>query len=308
MQIIFKDTGKIRIDKWLAYKFPEHSREFFNNNIKKGMILINNQLVKSAEKLNIDDIIDINDLIFTSPIDSLRPNKKIKLKIVFENNDFAIIDKPAGLLVQPLNFEATDTLANALINQWPKIKNVGEDPLRPGIVHRLDKDTSGLMIIPKTNTAFKSFKLKFQNHTCQKVYTALIYGHLKYKKGVINQSIARSKNKFNRRKITLNPDDGKEAITEYEVVKEYSQATLVKVIPKTGRTHQIRVHFAAMSNFVIGDMEYGSKKINDQYRLERQFLHAGELSFVYKKNKYHFISKLPSDLRKILTMIGGLTN
>lgn len=308
MQIVFNDTGKIRLDKWLAYKFPEHSREFFNNNIKKGMILLNNQIVKSAEKLNINDIIYINDLILNPTKINLPPNKKIKLKIVFENDDFAIIDKPAGLLVHPLNAEDTDTLANALINKWPKIKNVGEDPLRPGIVHRLDKDTSGLMIVPKTNSAFKSFKLKFQNHTCQKVYTALVYSHLKSKKGIINSSIAYSKNKFNRRKVALNPNDGKEAITEYEVVKEFKNATLIKARPKTGRTHQIRVHFASISNFVIGDREYGSSKINTRYGLDRQFLHAGELSFTYKRVKYHFVSKLPSDLQKILSNAAWLTN
>ncbi len=308
MQIIFNDTGKIRLDKWLAYKFPEYSREFFNNNIKKGMILLNNQTIKSSEKLNLNDIIYINDIILNPPKNHLQPNKKIKIKIVFENDDFAIIDKPAGLLVQPLNFEDTNTLANALLNHWPNIKNVGEDPLRPGIVHRLDKDTSGLMIIPKTNNAFKSFKLKFQNHTCQKVYTALIYGHLKNKKGIINSAIAYSKNKFNRRKVTLKSNYGKEAITEYEVIKEFKNATLVKVRPRTGRTHQIRVHFASISNFVIGDREYGSNKINTQYGLNRQFLHAGELIFTYKRVKYHFVSKLPTDLQKILSAIERLTN
>ncbi|HRZ29227.1 MAG TPA: RluA family pseudouridine synthase [Candidatus Paceibacterota bacterium] len=173
--------------------------------------------------------------------------------------------------------------------------NVGDDPLRPGIVHRLDKDTSGLMIIVKNQLAFKSFKIKFQNHKVQKIYMALIYGKLKNKSGTINTPIARSKNKFNHRKITLD-NSGKEAITDYEVIKEFEKTSLIKAYPKTGRTHQIRVHLSSMSNYIIGDNEYGSSRINKKYNITRQFLHSTELIFDYKREKYHFISKLPKDL------------
>jgi len=279
----------------LAYKFPEKSREFFNHNIKNGNILLNDQKIKSSIKLQIGDKININDQIFEKPKIQLAPDKKIKIKIIFENKDFMIIDKPANLLVHPVTLKDQKTLANALIHIYPNIVKVGEDPLRPGIVHRLDKDTSGLMIIPKNQSAFKSLKLKFQNHKIQKVYIALIYGKLKNRQGIIDMPITRSKGKFNRRKISLN-EEGKTAITKYEVIKEFDNFSLIKTWPQTGRTHQIRVHLASMSNYIIGDNEYGSKKINKKYGLNRQFLHSSELIFDYKKEKYHFLSKLPKDL------------
>lgn len=303
MQIIFNDTGKIRIDKWLAYKFPEKSREFFNKNIRLGKILLNDKIIKASEKLKIGDKIDVLDDILNEDKIELQKNAKIKLKIIFENDDFIIIDKPSGLLVHPVAFDNNDTLANALIHKWPDIKKVGEDPLRPGIVHRLDKDTSGLMIVAKNQKSFKSLKLKFQNHLIKKTYIVLIYGKLKKKEGVIDIPIMRSDNKFNRRKISLKDDIGKEAITKYEVVKEFKNLSLIKAYPKTGRTHQIRVHFASMSNFVIGDNEYGSKKINNKYGINRQFLHSAELDFCYKKQKYHFVSKLPRELSDLIKKI-----
>ena len=303
MQIIFNETGKIRFDKWLAYKFPEKSREFFNNNIRAGNITLNNLKTKSSVKLKIGDAIEIKDKILEDQKIELIPNKKIKLKVVFENDDFLIIDKPAGLLVHPVTIKDTDTLANVIINKYPEIVGVGEDPLRPGIVHRLDKDTSGLIIIAKNQKTFESFKDKFQKREVHKTYFALVYGKLKNKEGEIDAPIARSKNKFNRRKISLDKDTGKEAITRYEVEKEYKEVTLLKASPQTGRTHQIRVHLASMSNYVIGDNEYGSNKINNKYNIKRQFLHAFEISFTYKKQKYHFESKLPLDLRKVLKEI-----
>lgn len=303
MQIIFNDTGKIRIDKWLAYKLPEKSREFFNKNIRLGKILLNDKIIKSSEKLNIRDKIDILDEILEENKIEIIPNKKIKLKVIFENDDFIIIDKPAGLLVHPVTIDDNETLVNALVYKWPEIKEVGEDPLRPGIVHRLDRDTSGLMIIAKNQKIFNSLKLKFQKHLIQKIYLALVFGKLKEKKGIINMPITRSESKFNRRKVCFGEDKGKEAITQYEVIQEFKNLSLIKAYPKTGRTHQIRVHLASISNFVIGDNEYGSKKINKKYDVNRQFLHSSELIFDLKKHKYHFKSELPLELRKILKRI-----
>jgi 23S rRNA pseudouridine1911/1915/1917 synthase len=159
------------------------------------------------------------------------------------------------------------------------------------------------MIVAKTQKAFTSLKLKFQKHQIQKVYIALVYGKLKNKEGIINAPIMRSKNKFNRRKISLDEDIGKEAITKYEVMEEYENTSLIKAYPKTGRTHQIRVHLSSLSNFVIGDNEYGSSRVNKQYNITRQFLHSSDLSFLYKKQKYHFVSKLPNDLSKVIKQI-----
>lgn len=299
MKIVFKDTGKIRFDKWLAFNFPEKSREFFNDNIKSGKILLNNSKVKPSVKLNIDDQIEIEDEIWEEKKIELLPNKKIKLNIVFENEDFIVVNKPAGVLVHPITEKDDNTLVNGLIYLYPEINSIGEDPLRPGIVHRIDKDTSGLVLITKNAKAFNSFKNKFKKRQVYKSYLALVFGKLNTKKGVINMPITRSKSKFNRRKISKT-DEGKEAITEYEVIQEYKDASLLKVSIKTGRTHQIRVHFASLSNFILGDKEYGSKKINNKYGLKRQFLHACEIGFTYKREKYHFQIELPADLKKFL--------
>jgi 23S rRNA pseudouridine1911/1915/1917 synthase len=230
------------------------------------------------------------------------PNKKIKLNIVFENDDFIVVNKPAGILVHPVTEKDKNTLANGLIYLYPEMHKVGEDPLRPGIVHRIDKDTSGLVLITKNEKSFKSFKGKFKKRQINKIYLALVFGKLSAKKGTINTSITRSKSKFNRRKISKT-DEGKEAITEYEIIKEYQETSLLKVSIKTGRTHQIRVHFASLSNFIIGDKEYGSKKINSKYGLKRQFLHACELGFTYKRKKYRFEIDLPLDLKKALKTV-----
>jgi 23S rRNA pseudouridine1911/1915/1917 synthase len=202
------------------------------------------------------------------------------LDILFENSDFIIINKPAGLSVHPLRISDTKTLVNGLIAYDKNITNIGEDLLRPGIVHRLDKETSGIMIVAKNNSSFNKLKEMFQNHLVQKTYIALVYGKMKNMQGEINFSITRSKQKFNKRKIDLKKEDGSvEAITIYKVIKEFKNTSLLEAYPKTGRTHQIRVHLAALSNFIIGDKEYGSNKINKEFPLKRQFLHAKRLEF-----------------------------
>ncbi len=301
MDIIYDESGKIRLDKWLAYRFPEKSREFFNENIKNGNITINKKIVKPSWIIRVGEEISFNDDIFTEPEKmEVLPNKNVKFDIVFENSDFMIIEKPAGLLVHPTLKNENDTLVNGLIAIRPEIKLVGDDSIRPGIVHRLDKDTSGLMIIAKNQLTFEKLKEKFQKHQMHKTYTALVFGKLKDTHGIIDRPILRSGSKFNRRKIGIEPNDGKEAITEYETIKDYGKVSLVKAFPKTGRTHQIRVHFASMSNYVIGDNEYGSDKINKEYGLNRQFLHASELEFSFKSKKYHFKSELPLDLKAVL--------
>ncbi len=301
MKIVFKGNEKIRLDKWLAYSFPEKSREFFNINIKNKNILLNDLVVKPATILKPHDIIFLNDKIFDTirePI--LEPNKTISFKTIFEHDDFLIIEKPAGILTHPTSKNESDTIVNGLIAKIPEIIDVGEEKNRPGIVHRLDKETSGLLLIAKNNLSFKKFKEMFQLKKIRKTYTALVYGHLKNKQGTIDFNLARSESKFNRRKISFDKVASKEALTQYEVLKEYQTCSLVKVSPKTGRTHQIRVHFAALASFVVGDKEYGSKKINQSFNLDRHFLHACELKFNYKQKDYSFESPLPKDLTAFL--------
>lgn len=297
MKIIFNENKKIRIDKWLADKFPEKSREFFNENIKNDNILLNHLPTKPSTILKINDEIQLSDIVFEKTMPKkLFQNKELKINIIFENDDFMVVDKPAGMLTHPTTKNEKDTLVNGIIFLKPEIIKVGDNINRPGIVHRLDKETSGLLIIAKNNKSFKYFKKLFANKKINKVYTALIYGHLKKEAGIISLPIEKSKNKFNRRKISFNDLNSKPAITEYKVIKVFKNSSLIEAMPKTGRTHQIRVHFASMSNFILGDKEYGSKKINQSLNINRHFLHASKISFDFLNKFYSFTSKLPKDL------------
>lgn len=291
-----------RLDKILVNEFPNLSRNQIEHLIKKyGVVINNKKIYKPAYKLEEGENVFVD---WDLSIEKLKPNQNIKLDILFENSDFIVINKPAGLSVHPLRVSDTNTLVNSLIAYDKNIANIGEDLLRPGIVHRLDKETSGIMIVAKNNSSFNKFKEMFQNHLVQKTYIALVYGKMKNIQGEINFSITRSKQKFNKRKIDLKKEDGSvEAITMYRVIEEFKNTSLLEVYPKTGRTHQIRVHLAALSNFIIGDKEYGSSKINKEFPLKRQFLHAKRLEFEWGGKKMVFEADLPGDLQKCLDYV-----
>lgn len=212
------------------------------------------------------------------------------IPIIYEDEDLVAINKPAGVITHRANFKTEGKelfLTDWLIEKFPEIKNVGEDSLRPGIVHRLDKDTSGVLIIAKNQSSFAYLKSIFQNREVIKKYIALVEGNLKTNEGIINMPIGRSKNDFRKKlasPVSLASKEKtrgelKNAITEYKVLKKFSHYTLVEVYPKTGRTHQIRAHFKAIGHPVAGDVLYGGRKSVCPFGLERQFLHANFLEF-----------------------------
>jgi len=230
----------------------------------------------------------------------LKPNSSIKLKIVFENKDIIVIDKPAGLTVHPIKPEQDDTLVNGLIAAYPEIKNVGDDALRPGIVHRLDKDTSGLMVVAKNNSAFECLKKQFAERKVIKKYLALVIRKVKDKKGIITKAISLSR-KDHRKRSALLDDKAKKAWTEYQVLKSFKDYTLLEVKPKTGRTHQIRVHLASIGHPIAGDKQYRFKRQPWPENLNRQFLHAAYLKFQLPDGKMmEFKSELPKDLEEVI--------
>jgi 23S rRNA pseudouridine1911/1915/1917 synthase len=234
---------------------------------------------------------------------SLKVNPSIKLKIVYEDKDVIIIDKPAGLTVHPVKSKQNDTLVNGLIAYYPAIKNVGDDFLRPGIVHRLDKDTSGLMIIAKNNRTFEYLKKQFQEKKIEKKYLALVNGKVKDKKGIITKAISLSKKDRRKRSVLLD-DKAKKAWTEYRVLKSFQEYTLLEVIPKTGRTHQIRVHLASIGHPIAGDKQYKFKRQPCPTNLSRQFLHAYYLKLQLPNGKMiEFKSELPEDLKEVLNKL-----
>jgi len=228
---------------------------------------------------------------------SIKANPSIKLKIIFENKNIIVIDKPAGLTVHPVKPEQDDTLVNGLIAYYPEIKKVGDDSLRPGIVHRLDKDTSGLMVVAKNNSVFDYLKKQFQERKVIKKYLALVCGQVKDKKGTITKAISLSKKDHKKRSALLD-EKSKKAWTEYRVLKRFKNYTLLEVEPKTGRTHQIRVHLASIGHPIAGDKQYKFKRQSWPANLTRQFLHAAYLKFQLPNGKVkEFKSELPRDLK-----------
>ncbi len=221
------------------------------------------------------------------------------IKIIHEDENILVIDKPAGLVVQPEQNKISKTLIDYLLKIRPEIKNVGEDPTRPGLVHRLDKDTSGLMIIAKNNKAFGELKRKFQEREIKKTYTALVVGQLKEKEGIIDKPIGRGKSRV-KQSTTFIVAKERPAITKYKVIKEYKQFSLLETSPKTGRMHQIRVHLASIGHPVVADKVYGFKRQPEIRELNRHFLHASAIKFELFGKNYVFKSELSDDLKKAI--------
>jgi 23S rRNA pseudouridine1911/1915/1917 synthase len=231
------------------------------------------------------------------------------LEILKKEKDYLVINKPSGLIVHSDGRSEEETLCDILVKQYPEIENVGEPLIiegkeikRPGIVHRLDKETSGVMLVARTDEGFEFLKNKFKNREIEKTYHAFVWGNIKEDNGLIDEPIGRSKKDF-RRWFAGSKARGKlrEAVTEYKVLKriENKEITFVEAKPKTGRTHQIRVHFKHMYNPLVGDMLYGSR----EYALgfNRLALHARSISFIDKKSdKVEYIAEYPIDFIKAL--------
>jgi 23S rRNA pseudouridine1911/1915/1917 synthase len=279
-----------RLDKFLASKV-DVSRSLIQKAIKAGKVLVDGRVVlKPDYEVNTGNKVSLPE--FES--DELKPSN-IELKIVFENQDLAVIDKPAGLVVHPGAGNKEDTLSQALLTYFPNIKNVGE-PHRPGIVHRLDEDTSGLIIIAKTNEAYNFLKQSFLEHQIEKEYLALVKGVPKLHE-IINVPLEKVP-----LKQKMKTGSGKEAITEYFLVAsdESLQNSLIRVKLHTGRTHQIRAHMSYIGHPIVGDTTYGSKDAE----LDRQFLHAYRLKFKLMDGTWlELESPLPQDLQNILNQL-----
>ncbi len=237
----------------------------------------------------------------------IEPDKNIPLNIVYEDKDIIVINKQAGISVHPSVNEPSGTLTNALIAKYPELIGIGEDSLRPGIVHRLDKDTSGLLVVAKNQKAFEFLKKEWQEGRVIKKYLALVWGHPK-EKGEIVSELTRSLKDF-RKRMVLRPEKqkdkqikGKMAITEYKVVKKFRDFSLIEVSPKTGRMHQIRVHMASLGHPLAGDKIYGKSKKKPE-GLIRQFLHAYYLKFSLPAGPLAFEIDLPDDLEQVVAKL-----
>lgn len=289
------------------------SRSQIQQLIEQGTILVNNLLTTSHCRLKPGDIINVKKIGKKESKTNTDNNRDSKLKepieIIKETAEFLVINKPAGLAVHG---QGNYTLADWLKAKYPQIKKIGDDPERPGIVHRLDKDVSGLMVIAKTQAAFDNLKNQFQDRTIIKEYTALVYGKIQKDNGIINFPIKRAKDGYKMAAIPLTvkgrpAQEGRPAETQFRIKTRFINYTLLKIRIKTGRTHQIRVHLSAYDHPLTGDKAYGTAKTRRQNKklgLNRIFLIADHLSFIDLTNSQQNLEiNLTEELKNILKIV-----
>lgn len=292
---ITKDYVGQRIDKVLVELLKDKTRTAILKLIEDGNILLNGNTFKASTKAKENDVITILD-VEAKELD-IEP-KKMDLDIVYEDDDVAIINKPKGLTVHPGAGNNSDTLVNGLLAELDNLSTIN-GVIRPGIVHRIDKDTSGLLMIAKNDNASLSLTNQLKEHTCKRRYWALVYGEFQEDKGRINAPIGRDP--MDRKKMGI-VRDGKEAITNFTVLKRYKGYTLVECALETGRTHQIRVHMEYIGHPLVGDKVYGRRKVIGD---DGQFLHAKVIGFKHPKTNewMEFDSELPEYFKNFLNTL-----
>jgi len=281
------DTSK-RIDIFLSEQNPAFSRSQISSFISRGLVSINRIPTKASYRIKGGELIEL--LIPPLPPSTLIA-EDIPLNVIYEDSDVIVIDKPAGMVVHPAAGHWSGTLANALLSHLPNIDGVGEEG-RPGIVHRLDKETSGLMMVAKNTYSHRKLSQQIKDREITKVYTCLVSGRPKSYEGTISGSIARDTR--NRKRMAI-VEFGRISETSYKVIQTYNECSLIEAYPRTGRTHQIRVHFSSIGHPIIGDRLYGGTNKS----LDRQFLHSTRLGFWLPSNHQYveFESTLADDLR-----------
>lgn len=296
VEFIATEVGE-RLDKALAARFDTLSRSQIQTLIRDGQVLVNGQAIKASYRLADGDAVSI--ALPEDTADHEPSPEAIPLDIVYEDDQVAVVSKPAGMVVHPAFGHSSGTLVNAVLARWPEIASFSE-PSRAGIVHRLDKDTSGVLIVAKTHAALESLRAQFKGREVRKRYLALVDGAPETPEGVINAPIGRDPAQRKRMAVR---HDGREAITEFRVVEHYADYSLVEVYPKTGRTHQIRVHLAFIGHPVAGDTVYGRRK--QAIRLKRHFLHAAAITFTRPGSSEAITAEapLPVGLENILAKL-----
>ena len=311
--IVKENEKNLRVDVLINKREELISRTRIKNLILKEKLTLNNEIIKSpSKKVSIGDTINLK--IPEPEIASLKPFE-FKLEIIYEDSDLLVINKPAGIIMHPGAGNYDKTLVNALVNyNKNSLSNIG-DELRPGIVHRIDKDTSGVIVIAKNNLTHENLSKQFKEHSVNRTYQALIWGKLKPQSGKIETLITRSSK--NRQLMEVGISKGKKAITNYKTLEVFENEktptfSFVECKLETGRTHQIRVHMSYKGNNILGDKKYKKKfkkfqNINSDLEkyilnLDRQFLHAKTIGFIHpiNKKKLEFTSNLPQDLNIVL--------
>jgi 23S rRNA pseudouridine1911/1915/1917 synthase len=304
--------SKQRIDVYLTHHIQNATRSKVRTGIDQGFVLVDGKKVKASHLVAPGEVIEIT---FQRPRRIAAQPEAIALDIVFEDDELLIVNKPAGMVTHPAYGNYSGTLVNALLNHCKSLSSVNTE-LRPGIVHRLDKDTTGLMVVAKNDVAHQLLAKQFSRRTIDREYWAIVWGKFKQRKGTIDATLGRSKR--DRKKVAVTAE-GKNAITDFEVLKEFEYLSLVRLKLRTGRTHQIRVHLAHIGHPVFGDPTYGGrsntwgglegkKALQAQNLLKligRQALHARTIGFVHPVSKeiVRFESELPGDMQDVLNRL-----
>jgi len=298
-----------RLDKFLTVWHSKESRSFWQKSIKLGDILINNRKIDPNYILRKNDKIKIFFTTCEKKTEKQSQGAMGKIiKIIYEDDNVIVLDKPAGVLSHRADSNKGYSVADFLEKRFPEIKTT-EDKVRPGIVHRLDKDTSGIMITAKNTESLVFLRNQFRKRKVQKTYIALVHGNIKHKRGIIDLKIGRSKRKYDLQTVIDTPKKSdiksRTAVTLYKMLKTFDQYTLLEVHPQTGRMHQIRVHLKAIGHPVAGDAKYSFRKFKGLDKtLDRQFLHASELKIKLPNRKSKlFKSGMPNELKKFLGKI-----
>lgn len=295
MEFVASDAeGGFRIDQFLAARLADRlSRSQIKRFIEAGQVRAGGNFVTSAHyRVRAGQTIEME---WKEIREDLTRAEAIPLDIVYEDEELLVVNKPAGMVVHPAHGNPSHTLVNALLYHVRHLSGSG-GPVRPGIVHRLDKDTSGLLVVAKTDTAHWFLAKQFKNHTIDRTYEAIVRGVVQHDEGEIDEPVGRAF--LNRKKVVVRPAGGKPALTYYRVKRRFRQATWLEVKPRTGRTHQIRVHLAHRGHPVLGDSFYGIKAVG----IDRQALHASRLGFLHPRTqeKLDFEAPLPEDFEALI--------
>jgi len=289
--LVPKDATRLRLDQFLARELPRFSRSRLQQLIRKAFITLNGAAARPRDLVRTGDRIEVNE----PPLEKIdNQPEAIPFDVLYEDEDLIIINKPAGLVVHPGAGHREHTLVNALLHHFPKLSGIGGKE-RPGIVHRLDKETSGCLVVAKTDEAHRGLSAQFAGRSVEKIYLALVAGKLRKSAGTIEEKIGR--HPVHRQRMSIGSKRGRAAKTEYRVVRSSDEISLVECKLHSGRTHQIRVHLHHLGHPVLGDKVYGAKFAKD---FPRQMLHAWKLGFQHPRTGEwkNFEAALPNDFEE----------
>lgn len=310
IELVFEPCTELpqapRLDQFLAYELPEHSRAYLQKLIDQELVQVNGKIGKASLKLKSGDNIFIN---MPAPVPLSVEAENIPLDIVFEDQNMLVINKPAGMITHPGAGVHTGTLVNAVLFHCGKDLSGISGTMRPGIVHRLDKDTSGLIMVAKNDLAHQNLAKQLAEKTARRTYLAILEGHIKIKEGVVDKPIGR--NPKDRKSMAIT-EKGKRAVTRYKVTADFTNFCLVQLDLETGRTHQIRVHMAHLHAPVVGDLVYNNKTTGKEAKrtklgLAGQALHAYKLAFTHPVSGelIKLTAEPPVDFARLLSKLEG---